>query len=121
MWEVEYTDEFNAWWTGLTEAEQTAITAYVQLLQQLGPHLKRPHADLIQSSRHAHMKELRVQCAGEPIRILFAFDPRRIAILLIGGNKTGDNNWYEKTVPIADDLYDEYIAELIAEGKLKNG
>lgn len=121
MWDVEYTDEFDEWWMDLTEAEQSAVTAYVKLLQELGPHLKRPHADLIQSSRHSNMKELRVQCAGEPIRILFAFDPRRTAILLLGGNKTGDNSWYEKNVPIADDLYDEYIAELLKEGILKDG
>lgn len=62
------------------------------------------------------MKELRVQYAGDPYRILFAFDPRRTAILLFGGNKTGDDRWYDKMVPIADRLYDEYLKELKDEG-----
>ena len=70
----------------------------------------------IAQSRHAHMRELRVQHDGQPYRILYAFDPRRSAILLIGGNKTGDNRWYEVFVPIADRFYDEHLAELRKEG-----
>jgi hypothetical protein len=62
------------------------------------------------------MKELRTQHAGRPIRTLFAFDPRRTAILLIGGDKTGDARSYDRMVPIADDLYDEYLADLRKEG-----
>jgi hypothetical protein len=62
------------------------------------------------------MRELRVQSGGKPIRVFYAFDPRRSAILPIGGDKTGDNRFYEKMVPIADDLYDVYIKELRKEG-----
>ena len=62
------------------------------------------------------MRELRVQHDGQPYRILYAFDPRRSAILLIGGNKTGDNRWYDVFVPIADRFYDEQLAELRKEG-----
>ncbi len=62
------------------------------------------------------MRELRVQHDGQPYRILYAFDPRRSAILLIGGNKTGDNRWYDVFVPIADRFYDEHLAELRKEG-----
>lgn len=58
------------------------------------------------------MRELRIQHAGEPYRVLYTFDPRLVAILLIGGNKTGDGGWYDRFVPIADDLYDEHLAEL---------
>lgn len=62
------------------------------------------------------MKELRTQHEGEPYRTLFAFDPRRCAILLIGGNKTGDKRFYNTFIPQADRLYDEHPAELKREG-----
>jgi hypothetical protein len=101
-WEVEYTDEFAAWWDSLTEDEQVDVNAKVILLQKTGPNLAHPHADVIRSSRHPNMKELRIQHAGRPYRILFAFDPRRFAILLIGGDKTGNIRWYEIFFPIAD-------------------
>ena len=58
------------------------------------------------------MRELRVQHKGRPIRIFYAFDPRRVAILLIGDDKTGDDRFYKKFVPVADELYDVHIAEL---------
>lgn len=88
-WEVEFTDEFFSWWDGLSESEQADVDAKVILLQRIGPNLPRPHADLVRSSRHPNMKELRIQHSGRPYRVLFAFDPRRCAILLIGGDKTG--------------------------------
>jgi hypothetical protein len=58
------------------------------------------------------MRELRIQHEGRPYRVLYAFDPNRAAILLIGGDKTGNNRWYEIFVPLADRLYDEHLAEL---------
>ncbi len=103
-WEVEYTDEFFRWWDGLTEAEQVDVNVKVILLQKMGPGLGRPHADLIHSSRHPNMKELRIQHCGRPYRVLFAFDPRRSAILLIGGDKTGNDRWYDVFVPIAPSM-----------------
>jgi hypothetical protein len=116
MWSVEYTDEFGAWWDSLTEDEQKSLAASVRLLEQLGPHLTRPHADTVNGSRHSNMKELRTQCHGHPLRTFFAFDPRRSAILLIGGDKTGDDRFYERMVPLADRLYDEYLNEIREEG-----
>ncbi len=86
MWEVEYTDEFGVWWNQLDANEQEAIAASVELLRELGPNLPRPHADTLKGSRHSNMKELRTQHEGRPLRTLFAFDPRRRAILLIGGD-----------------------------------
>ena len=62
------------------------------------------------------MRELRVQSGGRQLRVFYAFDPRRSAILLIGGDKTGDDRFYERMVPIADQLYDVYIAEIRKEG-----
>ena len=105
-WEVAFTTEFEGWWNSLSEDEQADVNAKVILLQKLGPSLPRPHADLIHSSRHANMKELRIQHSGRPYRVLFAFDPRRCAILLIGGDKTCNDRWYEEFVPVADGLYD---------------
>src|SRR5581483_3924068 len=66
--------------------------------------------------RHEHMRELRVQSRGNPLRVFYAFDPRRTAILLIGGNKTGNNRFYEQYIPIADALYDTHLEELRAQG-----
>lgn len=63
-------------------------------------------------SNYDHMRELRIQHKGDPYRILYAFDPRRMAILLIGGNKKGDKRWYIKFVPIPDKLYKEHVEEL---------
>jgi len=93
--EVEFTPEFEEWWNSLSEDEQVAIDAKVRLLEERGPVLPRPHADIIASSRHANMKELRAKCDGKQLRVLYAFDPRRMAILLIGGDKTGDPAWYD--------------------------
>jgi hypothetical protein len=81
-----------------------------------GPALPFPHSSGINGSRHAHMRELRVQSGGNPLRIFYAFDPRRAAILLIGGDKTGKDRFYEEYVPRADDLYDAHLRELKAEG-----
>ena len=84
----------------------------VALLQQDGPTLGRPHADTIKGSRYVNMKELRVQHEGRPYRVLFAFDPRRTGMLLIGGDKTGNGRWYEEFVPKADAIYTEHLREL---------
>jgi len=119
-WNVEYTDEFEAWWKRLSEEEQISIDASVRLLEARGPNLNFPHSSGIQGSRHTHMRELRTQHAGKPYRTLYAFDPIRSAILLLGGDKTGDGRWYEKNVPLADDLYDDHIEQLRKEG-LMNG
>ena len=117
-WEVEYTNELGEWWEDLTEAEQESIAAVVGLLEEKGPNLGFPHTSGINGSKHPHMRELRVQHEGRPYRILYAFDPRRCAILLIGGDKTGDHRWYEVYVPIADKLYDTHIETLRKEGQI---
>ena len=120
MWLVEYTDQFGVWFESLSEREQELVATRVEELMVHGPHLGRPAVDQVTTSRHANMKELR---AGRALRVLFAFDPRRNAILLIGGDKSpGDpdspnwNAWYRRYVPIADDLYDDHLRELRSEG-----
>lgn len=95
---------------------QEAIAHDVGVLEAVGPGLGRPQVDTIKGSRHANMKELRTQHRGEPYRTFFAFDPRRCAILLIGGSKLGDRRFYETYIPHADRLYDEHLATLKREG-----
>ena len=111
-WVVEYTDEFEEWWGSLNEEEQVSVAASVELLEAVGPNLRFPHSSGIEASKHGHMRELRTQHEGRPYRTLYAFDPRRTAILLIGGDKTGHDDWYEEFVPKADKLYDEHLDEL---------
>jgi hypothetical protein len=115
-WNVEYTDEFGVWWNGLSEEQQEDFAAIVRLLMEHGPQLPFPYSSGIEGSRHAHMREPRVQSGGKPLRAFYAFDPRRTAILLIGGDKTGDDRFYRTMIPIADRLYDEHLAELRKEG-----
>ncbi len=115
-WDVEYTDEFGDWWGTLDEGTQVAIDAVVGLLEIKGPQLPFPYSSDVRGSRFGQMRELRVQHKGQPYRVLYAFDPRRAAILLIGGNKGGNNRWYEEYVPIADKLYEEHLAALKKEG-----
>jgi hypothetical protein len=115
-WEIEFTDEFEQWWSSLTENEQSDVNASVELLEVHGPQLGRPHVDGIKGSMHSNMKELRTQSGGQPLRTFFAFDPRRTAILLIGGDKTGDDRFYARMVPIADRLFDDYLREIEKEG-----
>lgn len=119
-WNVEYTDEFGEWWSSLSEDAQESLDASVRLLEDRGPNLGFPHSSGIYGSKHNHMRELRTQHDGRPFRTLYAFDPLRSAILLIGGDKTGDDRWYDKYVPIADRLYDEHLEQIEKEG-LING
>jgi hypothetical protein len=118
MWNVEFTDEYEQWYQSLSVLQQDALDRCVLVLAQRGPGLGRPYVDTVKGSRYAHMKELRSQSGGKPIRTFFAFDPRRSAILLIGGDKTGDKRFYQRMIPLADALYDTYLQELRNEGLL---
>ena len=119
MFEVEMTDQFRDWYESLDEVDQEAVTIRVELLARQGPALKRPAVGEIKTSRFApRMKELRCGTA-EAIRALFVFDPRRTAILLLGGAKAGAwADWYKQAVPAADQLYEVYLEELRKEGLL---
>ena len=118
-WDVEYTNEFGEWWKDLNEGQQDDVTATVELLMESGPNLRFPHSSGIGGSKHSHMRELRVQSGGNPIRVFYAFDPRRSAILLIGGDKTRKDRFYNEYIPVADRLYDEYLEDLKKEGLIK--
>ncbi len=115
-WEVEFIEDFEVWWNSLTEEEQDSVDWSVGLLEASGPALGYPHSSKVLLSKHSNMRELRVQHQGRPYRILYAFDPRRAAILLLGGDKTGGDRWYEENVPRADKIYDAHLVELQKEG-----
>lgn len=116
-WAVEYTDEFGAWWKNLTEAEQEDVDAHVRELERRGPMLPFPYSSDVKGSTHGAMRELRVQSGGRPIRIFYAFDPRRAAILLIGGIKSNQRRFYDQMVPLADRLFAQHLDELKAESE----
>ena len=104
----------------MNEDEQATVDAYVRMLEEFGVALGFPYSSDIKSSKHSQMRELRAQHKGRPYRVLYAFDPRRMAILLVGGDKTGNNRWYEEFVPIANALYEEHL-ETLEKEKSKDG
>jgi hypothetical protein len=117
MWDVEFTDQFGAWYASLTDKEQAVIEASVNVLITDGPDLGRPLVDRINRSSIQNMKELRPPSTS--LRILFVFDPRRCAILLLGGNKARQwQAWYTRNIPVAEALYAEHLRELEKEGLL---
>lgn len=111
-WDVEYTDEFEAWWVDLDEAEQIDIDAVVGLLEEKGPHLPYPYSSDVKGAKYGSIRELRIQHKGKPYRIIYVFDPRRTAILLIGGKKVGGRRWYDKYVPLAERIYENHLQTL---------
>jgi len=113
-WTVVATDEFEEWMMSLTEKQRDAVKKSVRLLHQQGPVLGRPHVDTIQNSRYKNMKELRISSGGA-LRVLFAFDPERSAVLLIGGDKSENsrwNAWYVEALRRADELFEEHIRKI---------
>jgi hypothetical protein len=111
-WEIEYADEFEVWWDGLSLPEQKSVAHVVNLLHLNGVKLGRPYADTLKGSKFPNMKELRIQHEGRPYRVLYAFDPRRCALLLIGGDKTGNKRWYDEFIPRADAIFADHLLEL---------
>ncbi len=110
-WDVYFTEPAEQWILELSNPDYEAIMAAIELLEQHGPTLGRPAVDRINGSHHHNMKELR--SFGGHLRALFAFDPERHAIVLVGGDKRDDwTGWYERNLPLADDLYDAHLREL---------
>ena len=115
-WSIKVTEEYAAWFTALIKedlASATQVAQAVAALREEGPALGRPLVDRIQGSKVHHLKELRPGSAGRSeIRVLFAFDPTRSALLLLGGDKAGNwQRWYRQNIPIAERLYLEYTTE----------
>ncbi|MGH9600713.1 MAG: type II toxin-antitoxin system RelE/ParE family toxin [Terracidiphilus sp.] len=107
--QVVVTNEFVEWWNSLTAPEQVSVDAVVRLLEAVGVLLGFPHTSAIAGSKK--LRELRIQHCGEPYRILYAFDPARNAVLLLGGKKTGQDRWYERSVPHAESTFEDYLRE----------
>jgi hypothetical protein len=116
MWNVTTTVAFDEWFPHLDDDAQAEVIAKVELLKLLGPRLGRPHADTLNGSRHANMKELRADTKDKVMRIAFAFDPDRAAVLLIAGDKAGANQrqFYRKLIETADQLFDAHLAKIKA-------
>ena len=108
-WDVILLEEVEAWYFSLDDEAMTAVTGAIDLLELEGPTLGRPTVDKVKGSKFHSMKELRP--AGTSIRILFIFDPRRQAILLLGGDKAGNwKSWYDKNIPMAERRYENWLA-----------
>ncbi len=111
-WKILLDPEFEIWLIEQEIGVREAVVAHAKLLGRFGPALGRPQVDTLKGSILTHLKELRVQYHGEPWRVLFAFDPKRRAILLVGGNKQGDKRWYHKAIPLAEARYERHIEEM---------
>ncbi len=118
-WAVEIGDEFEPEFDGLPEDVRTEILALALLLEQFGPQLRRPRVDTLHGSRHANMKELRFSAADGEWRVAFAFDPKRRAILLVAGDKSGgsEKRFYRELIRKADDRFDAHLSRLRKERK----
>lgn len=113
MWSADI-ELIAGWLASLDDGSREQVVAAIELLEDRGPQLGRPIVDTVSTSRHTNMKELRPGSSGRSeLRILFAFDPERSAIMLIAGDKAGDwKRWYKKNIPLADDLFDDHLHEL---------
>ena len=111
-WNIIFDPDFRVWFYQQEQGLQDEVFSVLSLLMELGPALGRPRVDTLEGSSVKNMKELRIQYQGEPWRILFAFDPKRQAILLVGGNKSGNKRWYKENIPIADKRYQKYLKKL---------
>lgn len=111
-WNVLLDADFEKWLYQQEARVRVSITASAKLLSQFGPTLGRPRVDTLKGSKLMNLKELRVQHQGEPWRVLFVFDPKRRAILLVGGNKQGNAHWYKEAIPIAEKRYERHLVEM---------
>jgi hypothetical protein len=113
-WVVEIGDEFKPEFDALHWAVREEILALSRLLQEFGPQLKRPHVDTLNGSRHTNMKELRFDVANGEWRVAFAFDPKRTAILLVAGDKSGgsEKRFYRQLIRKADERFDAHLDRL---------
>jgi hypothetical protein len=113
-WIVELGDEFVPEFNDLHIEVRNEILAHARLLQQFGPLLGRPRVDTLNDARHANMKELRFDAADGVWRVAFAFDPKRRAILLVAGDKSGvsERRFYQRLIAKADRRLDAHLARL---------
>jgi len=110
MVEVVGTDEFSEWFQDLDDSDTDAVARVVDMLEQMGTSLPFPYSSAIKGASIA-LRELRIQSAGHPLRVFYAFDPSRQAVLLLGGDKTGDKRFYETMVPLSEKIWFQYLKE----------
>lgn len=115
-WTVEFHDDFEPEFLALELAVQDALLAVAKLLADYGPQLGRPYADTLKGSKHANMKELRFEASDGEWRVAFAFDPRRHAILLVAGDKSGGSQrrFYRQLIAKADKRFSVHLDRLKA-------
>jgi hypothetical protein len=119
-WEIEVEAGARLWYRGLEGRELDRAATLLDALAEHGPTLRGPLCKRIRHSRHHQMKELR--SVGGHMRILFAFDPRRRGIVLVGGDKSGDwEGWYRYNIPLADRLFDIHLRNMGGEGPWRSG
>lgn len=113
MWSIDV-DLIDEWLTSLDQLSYEQVIAALELLAERGPQLGRPLVDTVVGSRHKNMKELRPGSSGRSeLRVLFAFDPERQAILLVAGDKAGNwSSWYRENIPIADERFAAHLDQL---------
>ena len=113
-WSVLFHDDFDAEFAALSEDLQDELLAHAKLLEEFGPNLGRPTVDTLKGSKHANMKELRFSWNSEVWRVTFAFDPKRQAVLLVGGDKSGANQrrFYQRLIAVSDERYDSHLLSL---------
>jgi len=111
-WTVIFHKKFEEWFDIQPFPLKRDIAAVLLVLKTEGALLGRPYVDSLKGSSLSNLKELRVQHQGEPYRLLFAFDPQRQAIVLVGGNKASDKQWYQKNIKIAEQRFAEHLAQL---------
>ncbi len=118
-WTVSFHPDFESEFANFDENVADELLAYAGLLEKFGPNLKRPHADTLAGSKHKNLKELRFVVEKHEWRVAYAFDPRREAILLVGGDKTGTNEgrFYKALITKAEARYDDHLAGLEENGK----
>jgi hypothetical protein len=121
QWSLIYHDEFAAWLSAQEEKLQDETLAYLEMLKDRGPLLGRPYVDTLKGSSLPNLKELRFEYERAPIRLLFAFDPKRQAVILLGGNKQTDKRWYERNIPIAEKRFKQHLDVLSKIKKRKSG
>jgi hypothetical protein len=114
MVEVIVCDDFTAWYAGLDDATSDDVERAVGWLEEAGLRLSYPQSSAIKGATFA-LRELRIQSGGHPIRVFYAFDPKRQAVLLIGGDKTGDDRFYETMIPLSERIWKEYLHETVQE------
>lgn len=118
-WIIKYLQNFTDWLEEQEEDLQDESLAQLERLKEYGPSLGRPYVDTLYDSKLPNLKELRFFYKGDPIRILFVFDPKRQGVILLGGNKSGNNRFYKTNIPKAEKLYSEYLKNQEIENKTK--